>query len=160
SDSGQPSGEFVRADHTVTFTAPKISQALPPNCHHMGELIVSPIGSSEELYSHVQVSLAEPADFRELLAPRPPGAHKGDFGHVLGIGRASGKAGAAAMSGLAALRAGAGLVTVACSAPDLITVTPALMTTSLPDARSIEEAARGKSVIAIGPGLGGDPELV
>jgi NAD(P)H-hydrate epimerase len=95
-----------------------------------------------------------------LLDPRPQGAHKGNFGHVLVIGGAEGKSGAAAMTGLAALRAGSGLVTVACSQPDLAAFAPELMTAPLPGPSSIDAAMRGKDVIAIGPGLGDQPDLV
>lgn len=160
SDSGAPLGESVRADYTVTFTALKVSQALPPNCDHMGDLSVAPIGSPAELYQDVSLELVEQDQFRDLLAPRNPGAHKGDFGHVLVIGGAQGKTGAAAMSGLAALRAGAGLVTVACSELNFTAVAPELMTAPLPDSRTISEVTKKKDVIAIGPGLGASPELV
>jgi NAD(P)H-hydrate epimerase len=160
SDSGEPVGEFVRADYTVTFTALKVSQAMPPNCDHVGELHVVPIGSPPELYEDVPLSLIEPRQFRTLLAPRPRSGHKGDFGHVLVIGGAHGKIGAAAMAGLAALRAGAGLVTVACSDSNLTTVAPELMTAALPDSQSIASLAERKDVIAIGPGLGAAPPLV
>ncbi len=87
------------------------------------------------------------------MAPRLPETHKGDFGHVLLIGGAPGKMGAAAMSGLAALRTGAGLVTVACS--DSSRLAPELMSNSLDDF-SLE----GKTVLAVGPGLGLHPHLV
>src|SRR5437764_3986852 len=160
SDSGEPVGEFVRADYTVTFTAVKMSQALPPNCDHVGELHVVPIGSPPELYENIPLSLVEPLQFRSLLAPRPRSGHKGDFGHVLVIGGAHGKIGAAAMAGLAALRAGAGLVTVACSVLNLTAIAPELMTAALPDSQSIAALAQTKDVIAIGPGLGADPPLV
>jgi hydroxyethylthiazole kinase-like uncharacterized protein yjeF len=160
SDSANATGEFVRADFTVTFTAMKVSQALPPNCDQMGELIVAPIGSPPELFQHVTLELVERGDFRDLLAARPRGAHKGDFGHVLVIGGASGKAGAAAMAGLASLRGGAGLTTVACSALNLVAIAPELMTAQLPDAHTIGEISHRKTVIAIGPGLGAAPELV
>ena len=50
SDSPRPLGESVRADYTVTFTAPKVGQVLPPNCDHMGVLRVVPIGSPPSLY--------------------------------------------------------------------------------------------------------------
>jgi len=79
---------------------------------------------------------------------------------VLVIGGAAGKTGAAAMAGLAALRAGAGLVTVACSEPDFTAVAPELMTAPLPDLSNIAGIARNKDVIALGPGLGDDPRLV
>ena len=160
SDSARPLGEFVQANYTVTFTALKVSQALPPNCDHMGELIVAPIGSPAELYDDVSLELVERSQFRDLLAPRPLAAHKGDFGHVLVIGGAKGKAGAAAMAGLAALRAGAGLVTVACSELELTDVAPELMTTPLPDSHTIDEITKKKDVLAIGPGLGDDVGLV
>jgi NAD(P)H-hydrate epimerase len=63
------------------------------------------------------------------------------------------------MAGLAALRAGAGLVTVACADSNLTAVAPELMTAALPDLRSIGALAEKKDVIAIGPGLGADPAL-
>jgi len=160
SDSSSPAGETVRASYTVTFTALKVSQALPPTCDRMGEISVSPIGSPPELFEDVSLELAEPSQFRDLLEPRPKGAHKGDFGHVLVIGGAKGKAGAAAMAGLAALRGGAGLVTVACSEPELTAVAPELMTAPLPEPGAVAELTRKKDVIAVGPGLGDQPELV
>jgi NAD(P)H-hydrate epimerase len=160
SDSGDPVGEFVRADYTLTFTALKVSQALPPNCDRVGELHVVPIGSPPELYDDIPLSLIEPGQFLRLLEPRARSGHKGDYGHVLVIGGAHGKTGAAAMSGLAALRAGAGLVTVACSDSNLTAVAPELMTVALPDSKSITALTEKKDVIAIGPGLGADPALV
>ncbi len=160
SDSGEPLGECVRADYTVTFTAPKISQAVPPNCDRMGELHVAQIGSPPELMDDISLSLLEGREVAALLAPRARNANKGDFGHVLVIGGAHGKIGAPSMSALSALRAGAGLVTVACSDQNLTAVSPALMSAQLPDRGTIEALAVRKDVIAIGPGLGDDPELV
>ena len=116
SDTGQPLGEQARADYTVTFTAPKPAQALAPNCDAVGELRVAAIGSPPQLYDaddSIWLSLVQPAMFRGLLAPRPRAGHKGSFGHVLAIAGSRGKTGAAAMCGMAALRSGAGLVTVA-----------------------------------------------
>ena len=170
SDSGEPAGECVRADYTVTFTAPKVAQVLPPNCDHVGELVVGAIGSPPELYEHVPLSLTEPAMFRDLLAPRPPGGHKGTFGHVLVVAGSRGKTGAAAMTGLGALRAGAGLVTVASAAsaiPVIAAHAPELMTEPLAETphgsiarnASLESVAEGKTVIAMGPGLGRDPAI-
>jgi hydroxyethylthiazole kinase-like uncharacterized protein yjeF len=165
SDSGDPAGEFARADYTVTFTAPKTAHVLPPNCDHVGELIVGPIGSPSELYDHVWLSLVEPEMFRGLLAPRPPDGHKGTFGHVLVVAGSPGKTGAAAMSGLAALRAGAGLVTVASAESAIAAIgafAPELMTAGLPEKdpwAELKTAAEGKTVIAMGPGLGTGPEV-
>ena len=156
SDSPEPIGEFARADATVTFTAPKPAQVLPPNCDHVGELVVAPIGSPESLYGDAWLSLVEPSMFRHLLAPRPPGGHKGTFGHVLVIAGSPGKTGAAAMAGLAALRAGAGLVTVASSGeaiPQIAAHAPELMTEAL-EGKPLDSLAAGKTVIAMGPGFG------
>src|SRR5512140_903936 len=83
--------------------------------------------------------------FRGLLQPRAPGAHKGDFGHVLVIGGSRGKTGAAAMAGMAALRAGAGLVTVASSQssiPVIAAHAPELMTEALPECESGDISSR------------------
>ncbi len=116
SDSSHPVGVQARADYTVTFTAPKPAQVLAPNCHAVGELRVAPIGSPAALWEsdrEVWLSVIQPRQFLHLLAPRAPGAHKGSFGHVLVIAGSRGKTGAAAMAGMAALRSGAGLVTVA-----------------------------------------------
>src|SRR5439155_23955924 len=124
------------------------------------ELRVVPIGSPPELFKDIWLSLIEREQFRRLLAPRVRSGHKGDYGHVLVIGGAQGKIGAAAMAGLAALRAGAGLVTVACSEPNLTLIAPELMTGPLPNAQTIQAADERKRVLAIGPGLGPEPDLI
>jgi NAD(P)H-hydrate epimerase len=178
SDTGQPIGESVRADYTVTFTAPKVGQVLHPNCDQVGELRVCAIGSAPELFekdASILLSLVEPAQFRHLLAPRPRASHKGSFGHVLVVAGSYGKTGAAAMAGMAALRAGAGLVTVASTEralPVIAAHAAELMTEPLPETASgsisvrafdsgrLVEIAKGKNVLAIGPGLTTDPQTV
>lgn len=152
-------GESVRVADTVTFTAPKVEQVVPPTCDRVGRLHVVQIGTPASLLDknpEYWLNMTEPRQFQRLFEPRPPGAHKGDFGHVQVIGGAPGKGGAAAMSGLAALKIGAGLVTVATSEEERRTVTalaPELMT------QSITEDPSEKDVLAVGPGLGRDPEL-
>jgi NAD(P)H-hydrate epimerase len=142
-----------------------VAQVLPPNCDHVGELVVGPIGSPQELYDHVWLSQVEPEMFRGLLAPRPPDGHKGTFGHVLVVAGSHGKTGAAAMAGLGALRSGAGLVTVASAENAIPTIAghaPELMTEGLPETgawEKLREAAEGKTVIAMGPGMGRGPEV-
>ncbi|HYW45129.1 MAG TPA: NAD(P)H-hydrate dehydratase [Bryobacteraceae bacterium] len=153
SDTGEPVGEFARADATVTFSALKIAQVMPPNCDHVGELVAGAIGSPAALFHDIRLSLVEPGMFRDLLAPRPPGGHKGTFGHVLVVAGSPGKTGAAAMSGIGALRAGAGLVTVASRARQIQQIAPELMTEDLEET-PLEKLAEGKTVVAIGPGLG------
>jgi ADP-dependent NAD(P)H-hydrate dehydratase / NAD(P)H-hydrate epimerase len=169
-DSAEPSGEFARADATVTFTAPKIALVMPPNCDHTGELRVGAIGSPPSLYEDASLSLLEPSMFGGLLAARPRGGHKGTFGHVLVIAGSRGKTGAAAMSGIGALRAGAGLVTVASAASAIAEIAshaPELMTEPLAETSMgsialnahLTALAEGKTVIAMGPGLGRHPEI-
>ncbi len=173
SDSGQPLGEFARADATVTFTAPKLGQVLPPNCDHVGKLAVRAIGSPESLFENddsVFLSVIEPSMFRHLLAPRPRSGHKGTFGHVLVIGGSRGKTGAPAMAGLGALRAGAGLVTVASAhsaIPIIASHAAELMTEPLAETASggisrnaaLDPVVEGKTVLAMGPGLGREPDI-
>lgn len=176
SDSATSSGETVRADYTVTFTAPKVGQVLPPNCARVGRLHVAAIGSPPEFYEDddsIFLSLVESSDLKRLFGPRVPWAHKGDFGHVLVIGGSRGKTGAAAMAGMAALRAGAGLVTVASAAsaiPVIASHAPELMTEPLPETEAgsistgsfarLAELIENKDVVALGPGLGTHPETV
>jgi NAD(P)H-hydrate epimerase len=162
SDSGEQAGEFVRADFTVTFSAWKIAHVFPPACHAMGAMTLGAIGSPDSLTVGCQLQLLEREDFHALFQPRKSGANKGGFGHVLVVAGSRGKAGAAAMSGLAALRAGAGLVTVATAASaqsQVAAYAPELMSESLreTDAGGIadqEIPLARKSVVAIGPGLG------
>jgi NAD(P)H-hydrate epimerase len=168
--SGLPHGEIARADYTVTFTAPKLEQVIPPGCDHVGELHVVAIGSRPEFYRHIQLELVEPSMFAELLAPRPPSGHKGTFGHVLAIAGSRGKTGAAAMTGIAALRAGAGLVTVASAEsaiPEIAAHAPELMTEPLRETESgsialnanLGPIMEGKTVLAMGPGLGRQSQI-
>jgi ADP-dependent NAD(P)H-hydrate dehydratase / NAD(P)H-hydrate epimerase len=153
-----PSGK-ARADHTVTFVAPKIDQILWPDYERSGELIVSPIGVPGEFLEEIRLNVSEPRDFAPLFAPRTRNSNKGLYGHVLVVAGSPGKTGAAAMTGLSALRAGAGLVTVASSqeaTPAIASHAPELMTEPLEDVtfNAIRNAAEGKTLVAVGPGLG------
>lgn len=170
SDAADSPGEVARADGTVTFTAPKLCHALPPNCDRCGELVVAAIGSPAAIYENdpaIFTSLMERSWFAPLFRPRLRAAHKGDFGHVLVVAGSRGKTGAAAMTGMAALRSGAGLVTVASAQSAVASISafaPELMTEPLPenDIGSIapraypllENLAANKTIAAIGPGLG------
>ncbi|MFB3827300.1 MAG: NAD(P)H-hydrate dehydratase [Bryobacteraceae bacterium] len=176
SDSAGPLGEHARADYCVTFTAPKPAHVLAPNCDACGELTVGAIGSPAGLWENdpaVYLSLIEPQQFRRLLAPRPRMGHKGDYGHVLVIAGSRGKTGAAAMTGISALRAGAGLVTVASAESALPVIAghaPELMTEPLPETATggiglaafdygrFAAVAERKDVFALGPGLGTHPD--
>lgn len=154
SDAGTSEGEVARADATITFTGPKLCHVLAPNCDRTGELLVRRIGTPDKVLDYLATAVvAEPSDIAPLFRPRNPDSNKGTYGHVLVVGGAKGKSGAAEMAGLAALKAGAGLVTVASSAKRLGTLE--LMTESLPSSAAELQSLIGKySVVAIGPGLG------
>src|SRR5580692_2252913 len=147
-----PSALQVRADITVTFAAPKVELVIGEGSENVGKMIVADIGIPQE-FLQSDLHLSEAHDFAALLQPRKRDSNKGMYGHVLLIGGAPGKSGAAAMAGLAALRAGAGLVSVACADPSKLV--PELMTESL-DNFSLEK----KTVLAVGPGLGPAPDLL
>ena len=74
SDTGKRLGESVRADYTVTFTAPKVGQVLPPNCEHVGELLVCAIGSPPELYETTTAFFCHWSSPRSSALARPAAA--------------------------------------------------------------------------------------
>jgi len=157
-----PSAMQVRAHYTVTFGAPKAEMVLSSLAENAGKIEVADIGFAPGVLES-KLELSEASDFRKLFQPRRSDAHKGNFGHVLVVGGAEGKTGAAAMAGLAAARIGAGLTTVACS--DASRLAPELMTLPLHRTASghltLETGALDRmTVLAIGPGLGIDRELV
>lgn len=176
SDTSQIPGPCVKADLTVTFTAPKAGNVLPPACDANGRLIVAGIGTPDELLEETDCDLflVEEDDVTDWLAQsrRKPGAHKGSTGDVLLIAGSRGKTGAAALAAEAVLKAGAGLVTVATSRsaqPLLVAQAPSIvMTEALEELESgavslkaLDRAAtlaRGRDVVAIGPGLSADNE--
>jgi ADP-dependent NAD(P)H-hydrate dehydratase / NAD(P)H-hydrate epimerase len=177
-DSGELIGECIRADASVTFTAPKVAHVFPPACEMAGDWVCKEIGTPSEALdsdSSLRLNLTTDVDVAWLGQPRPADSHKGLYGHVLVIAGSVGKTGAAAMSALAALRAGAGLVTVATPKSALPVVAGLgleFMTEPLPetdsgtislqalDGRLMDRLMEGKSVVALGPGIGGDPETV
>jgi hydroxyethylthiazole kinase-like uncharacterized protein yjeF len=173
-DTGAILGDYVRADATVTFTAPKVCHVIPPAANLMGDLRIAPIGSPAALYegdAEIALSLVTPASIAHLFGARARDSNKGKYGHVLVVAGSRGKSGAAAMAGLAALHAGAGLVTVACPQSALASVashTPEVMTEPLPETASgvlsrasfdrIVELADKRTLVAIGPGIGSEDE--
>ncbi len=165
-------GPAIAADLTVTFARPKPAQLLPPAEDLCGEVVVVDIGIPPRAVWQAGTDLhwVTAEDVSLLLPEREPGDHKGRFGHVLVVAGSTGKAGAAALAGWGALRAGAGLSTVASPAavrPEVAGFAPELMTEPLPATREgflgkgaakrALELAAERSVIAIGPGLGTRP---
>ena len=175
--ASSPEATVTRADAIITFTAPRPAHVFARLTD--GPTVIAPIGSpTEAIQSKLNLNLSTPADFSELLKPRTRDANKGSYGHVLVVGGSVGKAGAAAMAGFAALRAGAGLSTVATASSVLPTVAgfhPELMTVALKETAAgtiasrnlqsgfMDELVDRKNVLAIGPGIsreGGTAEFV
>jgi len=163
-------GTMARADAIVTFTAPRPAHVF--SSLTAGPTVVAHIGSPEEaIVSALHLNVISARDIAPSTGPRPAESNKGSYGHVLVVGGSLGKAGAAAMAGMAALRTGAGLSTVATPKSVMGTVAgfhPELMTEPLPETNEgtistsardrIEELAKGKSVLAIGPGVSRDAQ--
>ena len=172
-----------RSDAVVTFTAPKPAhvfgmltqrRALPlPGNLEQGPIVVAAIGSPEEAIESSSGLCWTGSSKAIADRPRSANSNKGMFGHVLVIGGAKGKAGAPSMTAIAALRAGAGLVTAAVpdsTLPTVARVAPELMTAPLREGARGEIAAANadaldslllrKSVVAVGPGLGQEPDTV
>jgi hydroxyethylthiazole kinase-like uncharacterized protein yjeF len=170
-DTGEVGSVAVVADYTVTFNAPKIGLLIGAADHYVGRLSVENIGSPAELIEEVgksRVRWSESREFAQFAQRRKPAANKGNYGHALIVAGSVGKSGAAVLASRAALRSGAGLVTVATPEPVLSTVaahTPEIMTEPLPTTESgsismgaldlgiFERIVKGKNVLGIGPGL-------
>ncbi|HEY3706588.1 MAG TPA: NAD(P)H-hydrate dehydratase [Terracidiphilus sp.] len=171
--SGNAPSAVYPADAVVTFTAPKTAHVFGELTRRWNQpILVAPIGSPDELIVS-EDNLHWAGSAQTLLhQPRPVDSNKGKYGHVLVIGgtlgSAGGKAGAPAMTSLAAMRSGAGLVTAAVPAPALPVVAgfaPELMTIPLEasatgeallpaDPEKREALIKGITIAAIGPGLG------
>ncbi len=137
-DSPEVPGVVIQARLTVTFTALKLSLVLPPACEFAGKLVVAPIGSPRELMENPDYTLhlIDKEQARKAVPPRPRDSHKGTYGHVFVVAGSRGKSGAALMAGMAALRAGAGLVTLWLPESlqhDVVGKFPELMTEFLPE---------------------------
>lgn len=172
SDGEAAAGPVVRAHLTVTFTAPKVGQLISDDAPSCGQLYVRSIGSPAELVEKVgkgTLRWAGAEEFAGLALVRAADAHKGSYGHILLVAGSVGKTGAAVMAGASALRGGAGLVTIATPEPALRVVAathPEYMTEGLGTTTSgtiaaenlrtgrVEEILRGKTVLALGPGIG------
>jgi NAD(P)H-hydrate epimerase len=171
-DGGLPAGPAIRAALTLTFAGLKRNLIAGPGADFAGRVDVVPIGiPDDEVRRGVTTFVLEAADVARHFPPRARAAHKGTFGHLLVVAGSLGKTGAAALTARAALRAGAGLVTVATAASQqpvvaglaLEAMTEPLAETearsvSLKARETIGELAAGRDAVALGPGLGLDPD--
>jgi ADP-dependent NAD(P)H-hydrate dehydratase / NAD(P)H-hydrate epimerase len=170
-DLAYPIGAAVHADLTMTFTAPKPANVLPPASHLGGQLQVANIGSPDSLIelARTDLFLTEENDARDWLVKTryTADAYKNTHGHALIIAGSRGYSGAAALCANAAMRSGAGLVTVgspaSAQAAVATVVIPEIMTTALAETdrgavsdeaiEHVRSLAAKANVVAIGPGL-------
>jgi len=179
-DTGEAADPCVKADATVTLGGVKAGLVQPAASELVGRLYLAPIGLPESCLDRawregpVTLEWLLPREAAALLPARPVTGHKGTFGHVWIVAGSPGYSGAAVLAGLGALRAGAGLVTVACpeTVRSVVAVAlPEALTKGLPQgadgrleraaARELEEAltrAGGRRALVVGPGLGATPE--
>lgn len=171
SDTHLVPGPAIRATLTVTLAAPKIPLVLPPAENFAGNLVIAEIGIPHGVINDVAgpwLELLTKESMRALIEPRASDSHKGDYGRVLVVAGSRGKTGAAHLAADAALRSGAGLVTIATplSCQNVIaTMGPEYMTEGCEetsDATLAFEALErllelDADVMAIGPGIGRHP---
>jgi NAD(P)H-hydrate epimerase len=169
-NTGKPLGTAIRASLTVTFGLPKVGHLIPPGLDYVGEVKVIDIGIPKKLVEeeNIPTYLLEKKEIKRWLSvSRNPNTHKGDYGHLLVIAGSVGKTGAAAMACQAALRMGAGLVTLAIpkSLNGIMEMKlTEVMTEPLPETpkqtlslrafSTIVRLCENKKAVIIGPGLG------
>jgi len=171
-DGDAPAGPAVRATLTLTFAGWKRGLVAGAGAELAGAVEVVPIGIPEaELMRGVTTFVLELEDVARHFPPRPRNAHKGTYGHLLVVAGSLGKTGAAALAASAALRSGAGLVTVATPVsqqPIVAALVLEAMTEALPETAArtlalkarevVGELAARRDAVALGPGIGLDEE--
>lgn len=172
-DSGAVMGRAVRASMTVTFGLPKLGLVVGPGIDHAGIVRIADIGIPPAYLEAIdsRILLMTHQAVKTVLPPRTPSSHKGTYGHAAIIAGSVGKTGAAALVAQAALRIGAGLVTVATphSVNDILEAKLLeAMTVPLPEtnARTLARSSldqviafmQTRTAVAIGPGLSTNPE--
>ncbi|MGE3956308.1 MAG: NAD(P)H-hydrate dehydratase [Vicinamibacterales bacterium] len=166
-DHHEPLGDSIVAGTTVTLAAPKLALVLPPAETRAGDIVIADIGIPMEVVESLEgprMDLLTRGAMRSLVVPREADTHKGDYGRVLLVAGSRGKTGAAHLAAVGALRAGAGLVTIATPSsclPIVAAMAPEYMTASLDenpdglDPDGVEELlGTATDVLAVGPGLG------
>ena len=175
SDTGQLNGPHIKASTTIALALPKRSHLLYPSAEFIGKLCIVDISIPRKAIESqsVKVNLIEEKDILSMFQKRTSDSHKGTYGHVLVLAGSKGKGGAAALTSLAALRSGVGLVTLAvpesCHA-GLEFHPLEVMTEALPEnssgclspvgKRRFMELLEGKSALALGPGISTNPDTI
>jgi NAD(P)H-hydrate epimerase len=166
-------GPAVEATMTVALGAPKLPLILPPAEPNAGTVLIADIGIPSRIVDDVpgpRIEMLTRASVGWMVEPRRTDSHKGTYGRVLIVAGSTGRTGAAILAARAALRSGAGLVTVAVPASCLPIVAAGgaeFMTLPLPETADGTVAADAiaavlafrADIIAVGPGLGGGPAV-
>ncbi len=171
---GSVTGPAVKARRTVTFAYPKPGLYLFPGAERAGEVVVVDIGIPPSFVPELvesEMYTIEEGEIAAMLPRRSPDAHKGSCGRLLVAAGSPGLTGAAALCSRAAMRSGAGVVTLAVPAslnPVMEIKLTEVMTLPLADDGSghltssaldeVLEKLDGYDALALGPGLGTDPE--
>ena len=154
-DTGDCPGAAIRAELTVSFIAAKRGLYTGHAATKVGSLQIDPLGLPDILWQGMPADAALLAPMH--LPPRARDAHKGDCGHVLGIGGEHGTAGAIRLCGEAALRSGAGLVSLATRSENIVALNsarPELMAHGVHGPQELQPLLDRADVLAVGPGLG------
>lgn len=168
SDTFQVIGPCIKADLTVTLAAPKIAHVFAPAEEYVGELVVADISIPPFLFADksLRLEMVERGNILPYFSRRKRDTHKGTYGHLFILSGSLGKTGAAVMAAKAALKMGAGLVTVGTPQSCLRIIARSmieLMSEPLPetpDGKFSEEALdkilkllEGKDALLLGPGI-------
>jgi len=166
-DTGCVRGACIKATYTVTFALPKLGLVLEPAVRYVGSLLVGDISLPAQLISREKITrfLLDAEWCRKTIPVRDPDSHKGNFGHVFIIGGSPGMTGAVSLAAWAAVRSGAGLVTVGIpSGLNSVIETKVTEAMSLPlpeteegtisrRALDIIKRMAAQKVVVLGPGL-------
>jgi len=160
-DSGMPCGLAVQADCTITFIGLKQGLLTGEAADYCGHIVFDDLKLAPAVYERIEPAATRMAFTQQLslLTPRKRSSHKGDFGHVLIVGGNFGMSGAVRLAGEAALRSGAGLVSIATRQDHAAMISssrPELMCHGIETGEVLKDLSARASVIAIGPGLGQD----
>jgi hydroxyethylthiazole kinase-like uncharacterized protein yjeF len=158
-DRGSAERICIRANATLSFVAGKRGLYTGQACDVAGEVFFDALGLPENLFADFipAARLYRREDLIGGLGPRHANAHKGEHGHVLCVGGETGMGGAVRLCAEAALRAGAGLASVATRSEGvaaMVAARPEAMTHAVEDAGALQALIKRADVLAVGPGLG------
>lgn len=157
----------IKASYTISFQVPKLAFYLPDTAPFVGDLQILDIGLDSEFIEQAKpvAELIAKSEARALYTPRKRFSHKGTYGHTLIIGGSYGKIGSVCLTSTAALRAGAGLVTIfapKCGYEILQTALPEAMVITDPHMEILThiEFDLEPDVIGFGVGVGTKEETI